>query len=97
MSRENQVLNRLIRWTDAGIEYEADARHARLLVEEAGMESAKPVGTPGTVEKILEAETELDDMSIESARRFRSSAARANYLSVDCPDIQFAVKEIANA
>ena len=37
MAQELQVLNRVLRWTDVGIEYEADQRHAKLIIREMGM------------------------------------------------------------
>ena len=43
--QETRVLNRIIRWTPRGWEYEADQRHAELIVRGMGMESAKPVNT----------------------------------------------------
>ena len=45
--QETRVLNRIIRWTSRGWEYEADQRHAELIVKEMGMEDAKSVKTPG--------------------------------------------------
>ena len=46
--KEISLLNRIVRWTDAGIEYESDPRHAEILVEQLGLSGAKPVrsGTP---------------------------------------------------
>ena len=39
-------MNRTIRRTSEGLEYEPDQRHAELIVEQAGMSSCKPVSTP---------------------------------------------------
>ena len=45
--REPRVLNRVLRWTAEGLAYEADPRHAELLV--AGLlGSSRPAATPGT-------------------------------------------------
>ena len=41
-----KILSRVIRWTDEGLEYEADQRHADLLIKEMKMEEVKGVGTP---------------------------------------------------
>ena len=46
--KEVTVLNRIIRWTSAGYEYEADARHAVLIIRSLGLELGKGVVTPGT-------------------------------------------------
>ena len=43
-----RILNRVITLTDAGIEYEADQRHAELIVKGTGLEGeSKVVKTPG--------------------------------------------------
>ena len=43
-----RILNRVIEWTDRGIEYEADQRHAEIIVRDAKLgHSAKSVNTPG--------------------------------------------------
>ena len=48
--KEVRVLNRVIRWTDGGLEFEADQRHAEMVVRDLGLENAKAVATPGTRE-----------------------------------------------
>ena len=47
MSQEGKVLNRVLRRTEDGWEYEADPRHAELLVKSLKLEEAKPVSTAG--------------------------------------------------
>eukprot|EP00973_Karenia_brevis_P082554 11445276-Karenia_brevis.AAC.1 len=47
MKKEIKVLNRKICWTEEGITYEADERHAKLIIEQLGMEGAKKTVTPG--------------------------------------------------
>ena len=42
-----RVLNRVVEWTDHGIQYEADQRHAELLIEMLNLKDAKGVDTPG--------------------------------------------------
>jgi hypothetical protein len=93
--RELRVLNRILRWTPAGLKYEADPRHAEILIRGvAGAERA--LSAPGTHSKDFEgpsaeAEAELPDAI---ARLFRSFAARANYLALDRPDLSQATKEL---
>ncbi len=120
--KQLRILNRIISWTDSGIEFEADQRHAELIV--AAMSVTNGVNTPGTreeatkasnpvetgqhhegddeealrdlAERILpEDEPESPLLGREDAKVFRGMAARANYLALDRPDIQFAVKEVA--
>ena len=45
--KEVRVLNRSLRWTAEGIEYEADPRHAEMLARALSLETCKPVVTPG--------------------------------------------------
>ena len=106
--REIKVFNRVLRWTDAGLEYEADPRHAEILARDFGS-PGPAVSTPGqrrpgraaadrTKDEVPE-EEEMEDEHEElldeaDARAFRSGAARANYLAMDRPDISFATKEL---
>jgi hypothetical protein len=93
--REMRVLNRVIQWTPAGLKYEADPRHAEIVVRGvAGAERA--LSTPGTSSREFEA-TPGDGESLlpeRTASLFRSFAARANYLALDRPDIAQATKEL---
>ena len=79
------ILNRIVEWTDAGIQYEADARHVDLIIEELGHESANGSDVTGSKVDINETDTELDH---EDAYRFRSIAARLNFLAADRIDIE---------
>ena len=44
-SKEARVLNRIVRWTDHGLEYEADPRQAEKLIQELGLENCKGVSS----------------------------------------------------
>ncbi len=50
-SMEGRVLNRVIRATAEGWEYEADQRHAETIVEKMGLQGAKGVSTPAEDER----------------------------------------------
>ena len=52
--KELRIFNRVIVWNHDGIYYEADQRHADLIIKELGLEDAKPVNTPGTKEIKIE-------------------------------------------
>ncbi len=92
--KELRVLNRVIQWTPAGLRYEADPRHAEIVVRGvAGTERA--LSAPGTGSKDFEAAPgEEDNLPERTASLFRSFAARANYLALDRPDISQATKEL---
>ena len=52
------------------------------------------VKPPGRGEAVMAAEAETEALAGAEATRLSAVAARANYLSGDRPDIQYAVKEI---
>ena len=91
--KEVKILNRLVRWTDRGIEYEADPRQAERLILDLGLSGANTVGTPGVklTNDQLSADKKLGEHKFSA---FRGVAARGNYLAADRPDIQYAAKEI---
>ena len=92
---ELRILNRIARRTADGYEWEADQRHAEMIVASAGLDGdSRSLTTPGRklVGKELELEPELLDSA--AASEYRARAARANFLASDRPDIAFAVKEL---
>ena len=44
---EVRILNKVVRYTPAGIELEADPRHAEIIVRDLGLQGAKVSTTPG--------------------------------------------------
>ena len=92
-----RILNRIITWDEEGIKYEADQRHAEIIVRELEMkEDSKTAITPGV--KPSEANPEPADeheLVGSEASLYRALTARANYLTQDRSDIQFATKELA--
>ena len=93
-AKEAVVLNRIIRWTSTGVEYEADPRQAEKLLIETGLdENVNSVATPGV--RLSFDEIEKDEpLEQKFHTSFRAAAARANYLAADRPDCQYAAKEI---
>jgi hypothetical protein len=45
-AQEVKILGRSLRWTEAGIEYEADGRHQAVVIEERQLDNCRPVSTP---------------------------------------------------
>ena len=81
--------------TDEGIEYDADQRHAEIIIKQLGIcEGTKAVVTPGV--KTGKAEGEEAEEP-RDATMYRAMVARANYLSQDRSDMKFAVKELSRA
>ena len=94
-AKEGRCLNRVIRWCDGHIEYEADPRQAEKLIAECGLEGTgvKQVATPGVKSSFHELE---EDKTLPERLHtaFRGAAARGNYLAADRMDAMFACKEI---
>jgi hypothetical protein len=55
---------------------------------------AKEVTTPYEEEKERERESGDEELPTQDHKQYRMIAARANYLAMDRPDIQYATKEI---
>ncbi len=47
-AQQVRILNRVIEWGTTGITYEADQRHAEIIVKELNLEGGKATATPGT-------------------------------------------------
>ena len=71
---------------------EADPRHAELVCEQLLKEGSRRVTTPGT--EVNPSKEDEEELTGEEVKRFRSTAARCNYLGQDRPDLQYAVKEV---
>ena len=93
-SREERILNRVIRVTDQGWEMEADQRHADIIVDQLNLKEANGVKTTCEEEKAWELEDNSVGLNEKESKKYRELAARANYLAQDRMDIQFATKEI---
>ncbi len=93
--REALVLNRVVRWTDAGLELEADPRQAEKLLRDLKLdgEGVKAAASPGArqTREQLDADRPLET---HKATPYRAVVARANYLASDRPELQFSAKEV---
>ena len=91
--KEVDILGRKVRWTEEGIEYEGDGKHRESLLEDEGFnERTNAVVCPterGDGNGVVDDEVELEE---SERRRFRSRAARLNYLGHDRSDIQYAAR-----
>lgn len=90
---EATVLGRVITWAQAGLEYEADPRHAEAIVQELKLDEARAVLTPGEKDWATQEDDE-ECLPPEQHKSFRGWVAKANYLSLDRPDIQHAVQSL---
>ena len=96
-----RILNRLVRWVRPPygswaerLEYEADPRHAELLVHQLGLSrSSKAVTTPGERSK-----PSVDFGTLlgrDEHVLYRSATMRLCYLALDRLNLQFPSKELA--
>ena len=94
--KEVTVLGRTVRWRSWGLEYEADERHRRVLLEKFGL-----VARAKALEHNREADPGDDDaeedvyLGAGEATEFRAAVARLNFLGQDSPDVQFPAKELS--
>ena len=90
---EVTFLNRVVRYTEHGIEYEADPRHTEIIVNELSLKGANGVSTPGTkLPETPDGDTPLNAVDTTS---YRAISARINYLAQDRPDLGYSAKECA--
>ncbi len=92
-NKEVRVLNRMVRWTPGGLEYEADPRQGEKLLRDVKLDGSRSVGTPG-VKPSVEELTNDQALPEDKHGPFRAVAARGNYLAADRPELQFSCKEI---
>ena len=90
--KEITILNRKLVWRDGLLTYEADPRIVETILKAMGLEDgSKTLDSPIVVESSREAAEEDEELSKDEATKFRSTAALANYLALDRPDLQVAV------
>eukprot|EP00973_Karenia_brevis_P015671 2144438-Karenia_brevis.AAC.1 len=76
-----------------GIEYEADPKHRKMILEYFGFNrKTKPCVMNGDKEDKVE-EWEEEYLGRAEAKEFRGLAARLNFMSLGCPNLQFAIKQ----
>ena len=93
-----QFLGRAIEWCADGITWSGDQKMIQELLGEWNLSDAKGCRTPGVSEGKKESssgleEKERPEMGEVDAKRYRRTAAKLNYASLDDPRIAFASKE----
>ena len=89
-----RVPGRIVEWTDDGITWEADLRHAELIRKSFGV-TGRSVETPGVRDKLDDIEGEVPT-SKEAADRYRANTMRAQYLSTDRRDVARKMQQRSN-
>ncbi len=74
-----KVLNRSLRYTEHGIEKEADLRHAELIIEQLGLASAKALINPSAEEG--KRPDDEEHLNPQYTTQYKSVVARATWIS----------------
>ena len=85
----------MVNWGLDGIEYEADPKHRNILLEKFGFKEGETRNfvCNGDKERQVESGWQAEEVGGLEAAEFRANAARLNFLSLDCPDLQFVSKD----
>ena len=93
--KEITILNRRISWKEGCLHYEADTKHVDEILKYFNLnDESEILVVPFVRETKEELAREDVELPADIATEFRGLAARANYLSLDRVDIQYATKEI---
>ena len=75
-----RILNRIITWKEDGIHYDADQRHAEIIIRQLGLkDNSNSLGTPGS----KRAEDNEGRLGGRERTTYRAIVDRTNYLSQD--------------
>lgn len=88
------ALDRIIIWQTEGgedmVTYEADPRHAEIIISKMGVTQSTPLASPATKTDVVEHEGE--ELTTEHPTAFRSTVARVNHLVLD----RFGIQDVCN-
>ena len=91
-----KIFNGIVQWDGTqGVIYEADPRHAELVIDQLQLGHAKSVVTLGTREEGTTQEDVEEKLGDQEATKYWAIVARCNYLAPDRLDIACAVKGLA--
>ena len=94
--QEIKILNGVVCWcSEKGITFEADPRHAEIIIEQLKLKDAKIVCTPGAKDEGTTTQDVDEELDEPQASQYRAITARCNYISPDRLDIAYTVKELA--
>ena len=90
-AQRGKLLGRTITWGKDGLTWTGDTKLVTEMLRDWDMGDSNGAHTPGANED--ETDERLQPMSLQDSARYRSSAAKLNYASLDNPRIAFAAKE----
>ena len=95
LDRLSQKLNEKLTYSDYGLTWEADPRHAELAVAELRLQAARSQTSPGGTKP--NAPLDHEEPEPDGQKAYHSVPARLSYLASDRPDIAFACRECSRA
>jgi hypothetical protein len=92
-----KFLGRTIEWHDWGLSWQGDTKLVKELLKDWELSESRSVYTPGVKDPENNIDPWVDGIPMEGemAARYRSAAAKLNYVSLDNPCIAFASKEVS--
>ena len=88
-------MGRKISYTNDGLEWEGDDKHAKSFVKTFGLGKSKGVATPGIKRDDLEEVRK--DLGATDAKEYRGLLALLNLMGRDCCDLAFASMEMSKS
>ena len=84
------MLNRRVQRTEEGIRISPNLRHVKEIIEELGLEGAKPADTPMIVSQWGTMDSDSRALSLRDATLYRRLVAKLDLLAMACPDLRYA-------
>ena len=84
--RQARILNRVISWEDDGIHYEADQRHAEIIISELGLKNAKSLATPGSREDATKAGPPTSNKATTTVTNYDQQTQRYTHVTHEHDD-----------
>ena len=90
--KEMILLGRRVRCLEFKVEWEADPNHRRKVLEHFGKDDGTRALNCNGEKNLKDEDGDEEELSKEEAKIYRGLAARFNFMSQDCPDLQFPIK-----
>ena len=86
LPKQAKILNRTLRWTPSGIEYEADPNRANIIMEECEIMSSRPSKVTGVPEKINDEDQPefLGDAAATKSERWPRESTTLHKIELTC-------------
>ena len=89
------ILGRTVRWTEEGIEYEADKKHRKAMLDHFGFEEGVEGASVDGDKERKEEEDDQEEMERVEGKKVRGTVARSNYLAQASPELHYPAKEMS--